>query len=269
MIRVEQLVYGTFTFTQGFTLVSRSEGITPKLAQQAVEACKSWGEILTPDFGGALYHVAVPSGDAGVGGSVTPRGEDGAGAIPRSDDGAGTTHLVGKVLRQGVDAGGRMAWFHQLLTIPHNDYLEGGADPFAYEDAGFFRDRWFEGDQCAALTIDAKMLQPATSAGAAATAGQGSNSSEPLSPAAQQQVAEVSAALGEGAAVRILASRVTKAVRRLMRGALSELPVERRSEISIATLAYRPVRRYDLWCLYEAGGGEPQRIADVVYRIEQ
>jgi hypothetical protein len=239
MIRVEQLVYGTFPFTQGFTLVSRSEGITSEIAQQAVDACKSWGEILTPEFGGALFHVTGPAG--------TAEATDGA---------AGSVHLVGKVLRHGVDAGGRMAWFHQVLAIPHDDYLQGGADLFAYDDAGLFRDRWFEGDQCTALTIDAGMLPPPARSG-------------PLAPAAQQRVAEVSAALAEGAGVRIVAQRATKAVRLLMRSALAALPAERRAEVSVATLAFRPVRRYDFWCLYEADGGEPQRVEDVVCRIER
>jgi hypothetical protein len=247
MIRVEQLVYGTFTFTQGFTLVSRSDGITAELAQQAVDACKSWGEILTPEFGGALYHVIARTGDDAA--SRDDAHSGGGAGIGASE---GPTHLVGKVLRHGVDAGGRMAWFHQVLAIPHDDYLQGGADLFAYDDAGFFRDRWFEGDQCAALTIDAGMLRTAAAPSVA-----------------PDRVAAVSTALAEGASVRIVAQRATKAVRELMRGALATLPAERRAEVSVATLVYRPVRRYDLWCLYEAGGEEPQRVEDVVYRIER
>ena len=59
MINIEHLVYGTFAFTQGFTLVSASPGLPRPLSSKIVEVCKAWGEVHSPEFKHALYHVPL------------------------------------------------------------------------------------------------------------------------------------------------------------------------------------------------------------------
>mgnify|MGYP001823427242 CR=1 FL=1 len=86
MIKIEQLVYGTFSFTQGFTLVSASEGLPRPLSRKIVEVCKAWGEVHTQDFKHALYHVPLLLGDD----------ED-----EESEPDGPPLHLIGKVIRLG------------------------------------------------------------------------------------------------------------------------------------------------------------------------
>jgi hypothetical protein len=228
MIHVEQLVYGTFPFTQGFTLVGKSAGIDGPLAQAAIGVCKSWGEVGRPEFRSALLHVRL----------LEP--ED--------------RHLVSKVIRQGTDRGDRMAWYQQVLLLTHEDYLSAGADCFAFEHAGFFKERWFESDQCQPHDVEAGILAPLQ-------AGAVSEEQAPL-------VQRVALALQDGRAVRFQAGEPCRFIDALCRGALAQLPVERRAQIALASFAYRPVRRYDLWCAYESGGGCPAAVDQVQVRIE-
>ncbi len=236
MIRVEQLVYGTFRFTQGFTLVSASEGVAPQLAQQVVGVCKAWGEILSPDFRSALYHVplAIPAGGG--------------------DAAESEFHLVGKVVRQGTDSGDRMAWYQQVLVIGATDYLQAGADPFAFDAAGFFKERWFESDRCVPVEVSESIL-PVLSAEAI--------------PSDHREIAgRLCAAVIGGSEVRILAARATRLVTALFHEVISLMPVEDRARVAVATFAYHPVRHYNLWCLHEVGGPAPERIDEIVYRVE-
>ncbi len=217
-LHAEQLVYGTFPFTQGFTLVARSSGLDPALAQAAVQACRSWGEVGRPEFRSALWHLALPA--------------------PHE------AHLVSKVIRQGTDPGARMAWYHQVLILNEADYLAAGADCFAFDKAGFFKDRWFENDDCQPIDVDAALV-PALDAGS-------------LSDSAQVPARAIAAALEQGREVRLQAGRPCRAIDEVCRTALALLAPERRAAVALASFAYRPVRRYDLWCVHEPGGDCPE-----------
>ena len=229
MIRIEQLVYGTFSFTQGFTLVSTSEGIAGSTAHEIVEVCKSWGEILDPDFRSALFHVPVADSEP--------------------------LQLVGKVVRQGTDRGDRMAWYQQVLAIPRADYLRTGADCFTYDEAGFFKDRWFESDRCTTLEVEDQVLPRFERA--------------TIGPLEIPRLAELARALAGGAELRASAGRSTRAIAALFRKLLNLLPADLRRRVSLTTFAFRPVRRYDLWCIHEAGGGVPSQAQEVRIRPER
>lgn len=227
MIHVEQLVYGTFPFTQGFTLVSKSAGIDAALTREAVSVCKSWGEVGRPEFRSAVYHVAVPACD--------------------------NVHLVGRVTRQGTDRGARMAWYQQVLLVSHADYMLAGADCFSFDKAGFFKEKWFESDRCQALDVDPAMIP------ASATAEV---------PAEHQALLDqIGPALERGDEVRFQAAHHSRLIVQLIREALASVPLERRESLAVATFAFRPVRRYDLWCAYDPAGGAPDRLEDVSVRI--
>lgn len=250
MMHVEQLVYGTFDFTQGFTLVSTSAGISAALAREAEAVCKGWGEILSPRFRSALYHVPL------AGGEIDPAGEGEAAGDPAAEPPPpAPRHLIGKVVRQGTDRGDRMAWYHQVLVLSHADYLAAGGDCFAFEAAGFFKDRWFESDRALPLQVDPGVLpgfeHPALAGDEAAV------------------VRAVLAALAEGSEVRLPVERATRSVLELMRTVLHLLPPELRTRLSLATFAYRPMRRYDFWSLHDQGGATPAAIAEVPVRRER
>ncbi len=226
MIHVEQLVYGTFPFTQGFTLVSKSEGIDGALTQEAVSVCKSWGEVGRPEFRSAIYHVAVPACD--------------------------NVHLVGRVTRQGTDRGARMAWYQQVLLVSREDYLLAGADCFSFDKAGFFKEKWFESDRCQALDVDPAMI-PAPAAEI---------------PADHRTLLDqIVPALERGDEVRFQAAHHARLIVQLIREALTLVALERRESLAVATFAFRPVRRYDLWCAYDPAAGTPDRVEDVSVRI--
>lgn len=229
-MRVEQLVYGTFPFTQGFTLVSASAGISPALAARVVEVCKSWGEVLSADFRSALTHVPLEGTDEEPG-----------------------RHLVTRVVRQGTDRGDRMAWFQQVLVIEAEDYRAGGADCFAYAEVGLFKERWFESDRCAALDLELRLLpsRPVT----------------PLAPGETEIVERALSALRAGREVRVQAGRANRTVRRLFQAVLERLSPAERAAISLATFAYRPVRRYGFWCQHEPGGPIPESIGEIQVRV--
>lgn len=227
-LHAEQLVYGTFPFTQGFTLVARSPGLDPALAQAAVQACRSWGEVGRPEFRSALWHLALPDPHA--------------------------AHLVSKVIRQGTDPGARMAWYQQVLVLSDADYLAAGADCFAFDKAGFFKDRWFENDDCQPIDVDASLM-PALDAAALPAAT--------LAPART-----IAASLERGREVRLHAGRPCRAIDEVCRAALALLAPERRAQVAVASFAYRPVRRYDLWCVHEPGGDCPESAEQVQPRIE-
>ncbi|MCK4414902.1 MAG: hypothetical protein KAY32_15315 [Candidatus Eisenbacteria sp.] len=276
MIRVEQLVYGTFGFTQGFTLVSTSAGITPRLAHDAVVVCTGWGEILSPDFRSALYHVPL-LGDLEGAGSLDDSSDPDASRDPDAlrdpdashgldrpdrpdgsdgpDEGKALVHLVGKAIRQGTDRGDRMAWYHQVLALSHSDYLAAGADCFAFDAAGFFKERWFESDRCTALEVASDVLPRFERESIAATD--------------VPRIREVLAALAEGAEVRLPVGRATRAVRQLQRAVLISLPLRLRARLSLASFAYRPVRRYDFWSLHDQGGVAPATVGEVPVRRER
>jgi hypothetical protein len=230
MIRVEQLVYGTFQFTRGFSLVAASPGLDSDLSHQVVDVCRSWGEILSSGFRNSLYHVPLPAGAAPL-------------------------HLVGKVIRQGTDHGGRMAWYQQVLTVGHEDYVTVGADPFAFDEAGFFRDRWFESDECETIHVEPGLLPRFDRSR--------------IAPTDHERIEAMITALAGGLEVRLFAKRATRAVTASLRQTLCMLPVARRAEIAVSSFAFRPVRRFDLWCLHESGGEEPETTAAVNYWIGQ
>jgi len=288
MIRIEQLVYGTFGFTQGFTLVSTSAGITSRLAHDAVAVCTGWGEILSPDFRSALYHVPL-LGDLEGAGSLDDSSDPDASRDPGAlrdldasrdpgasrdpdvshgsdrpdhpdgsdgdEEGKALVHLVGKAIRQGTDRGDRMAWYHQVLALSHSDYLAAGADCFAFDAAGFFKERWFESDRCTALAVAPDVLPRFER--------------ESIAAADVPRIREVLAALAEGAEVRLPVGRATRAVRHLQRAVVMSLPLRLRARLSLASFAYRPVRRYDFWSLHDQGGVAPATVGEVPVRRER
>jgi hypothetical protein len=235
-MRIEQLVFGSFSYTRGFTLVSASDGIAPPLMQLAVDTCKTWGEVMRSDFRSALYHRSL---------SLPASAEDGA---PRR------VHLIGKVVRQGTDDEDRIAWHHQVLIVGDHDYVAVGADMFAFDDAGLYRERWFESDACSAMDLDPSVFASAD---------------RRAIPAEQLDAAEaIMRPLLGGQVVRTLASRESALVGRLFRSALSLLPRNLRANLSLATYAYRPQQHFDLCCLHDPDSPVIGSVADVKLHVE-
>ncbi len=213
MIRAEQIVYGTFPFTQGFTLVGRSPGTDPETAQKAVDACRDWGEVLDPEFRSALFHVTT------------------------DDD--PPLHLVGKVIRQGRDAGGRIAWYQQVLILGNDDYLAAGADFFAFDSAGIFKDRWFQSDSCESMQIPESAVPPWDYTS--------------LRPDQLEMALQVAKSACRGAEVRFTAKKHSRDISRIIRAALRLAPRQTRARLEVATFAFRPVRHYHIWAAYDTG----------------
>lgn len=238
---IEELVYGTFPFTQGFTLVSASPGLATPLSRQIVEVCKSWGEVHDADFRRALYHVPL-------------WGEEAENEETEDQDAPPLWHLVGKVTRQGTDGGGRMAWYHQVLAINHGDYLAAGADCFAFNRAGLFKDRWFEKDGCSTHFVDREVIP---------------NFSRADMP--EQRLAmieEIAKALVGGHRLRTTARRDTTPMRLLFREAINMLPATFRAALSVSTFSFRSTRQYDLSCVYDSAGSEVKEIGDISFRLK-
>lgn len=240
MINIEQLVYGTFAFTQGFTLVSASPGLTRPVSRRIVEVCKAWGEVHTQEFKHALYHVPLLMGD-----------EDDEESEPTGPP----LHLIGKVTRQGEDqSGSRMAWHQQVLAISHQDYLTAGADLFSFDKAGIFKDRWFESDECSTLTMDPAVLP---------------RLDRTQIPASHYDLIDrMARALLTDHEVRVPAPQASRAVSTLFREVLNLLPLEIRSLVGLTTFAFRPPQRYDLWCLYESGGTQVDQAENASVHLE-
>lgn len=231
MARIEQLVYGTFNFTNGFTLVSASSGLQEPLTRRIVRICDRWGSVRSADFQSAIYHV--------------PLADETAPGDPIEN----LRHLVCKVVQQGTDRGGRRAWHHQVLVLSHADYLECGADCFAFNELGLFKSRWFEIDQCGVMDVDPKVFPQLKRTS--------------ISPAHHPQIMSILQNLLAGRKVYVASKELTPLVSRLFREVLSFLPPKVRSGLSLATFTFDQDIAFDLFGLNDDSASPPAEITDL------
>jgi len=232
MARIEQLVYGTFNFTNGFTLVSASPGLAEPLTRKIVRICDRWGSVRCADFGSAMYHL--PLVDDTTENNPTDK----------------VLHLVVKVVQQGTDRGGRRAWHHQVMVLSHSDYLQCGADCFSFDDVGLFKSRWFEIDQCGVMDVDAKVfprINPRS-----------------IPQAHHQLIISALENLEAGRRVSFSTKLATPLVSKLFREVLCLLPCELRSVISLATFTFDQELSFDLCGLNDDSAPQNPEVTDLI-----
>jgi hypothetical protein len=124
LLRIEQLVYGTFPFwDRGYDVLARSSGLRDEWASEVIAACRRFGEApsgVRPEP--ALFALRLPSGPWAIVGVGSP----------------------------GLDDRGRPGAlaFHALI-VRDRDYRRIGSDPFAF--AGALRREWSVGASLGAL----------------------------------------------------------------------------------------------------------------------
>jgi len=222
MIKVEHLVYGTFS-TSGMAqhVPSQSPGIDSHTKNQVISFCNSWGECRNLKFYSSLNQFFTETEE---------KNEPQVAII--------------KITHHGQDFAGRKgALLRHALVFKASDYSLLDSDPFKAEELGKFKTSWSEQEKCDSFYLDPPSLQD--------------NELQKIPPSLFASLKENLAFLLKGFSLLSYRNVNTPTSDLYLKYLYSLTPHTQRNGLAFTTFAFRNNKSYRLGCIYS-----PERIPD-------
>jgi len=215
MIKVEHLVYGTFS-TSGMAqhVPSQSSGIDANTKNQIISFCNSWGECRNLKFFSSLSQFFLD----------TPENQPPQVAVV-------------KITHHGQDFAGRKgALLRHALMLKASDYSLLEYNPFVVEELGKFKTSWSEEEKCDSFYIELPT--------------KGENDLQKIPSSLFASLRENLTFLLNGFSLLSYRNVNTPTSDLYLRYLFSLIPHRRRGGLPFTTFAFRNNKSYRLGCIY-------------------
>jgi len=228
MIKVEHLVYGTFS-TSGMAqhVPSQSPGIDSNTKNQIISFCNSWGECRNFKFFSSISQFFL-----------------------KPDESNEPQVALIKITHHGQDfAGRRGALLRHALVVRASDYSLLEYNPFRVEQWGKFKTSWSEEEKCDPFFVEAPGLSQ--------------NELEKIPSSVFSSLRQNLMLLLKGFSLLSYRNVNTPTSDLYLKHLYSLIPHSQRNGLSFTTFAFRNNRSYRLGCIYS-----PDRIPEDSLSVE-